>query len=81
VAASFSAGGRRAFDTPTNFVVAELASEAEAAALCAFLARDGIGVKHLFDYELPSCVRITIGPMPAMERLVESVRRFFGAGR
>lgn len=84
LAASFSAAGRRAFDTPSNFVLAQLRSPAEASALCAFLARDGIGVKHLFDYELPDCLRITIGPAPAMERLVASLQRFFheqGPGR
>jgi histidinol-phosphate aminotransferase len=77
VMACFSAAGRRAFDTPTNFVLAQMRSPAEASDLCAFLARDGIGVKHLFDYELPDCIRITIGPAPAMERLVGSLERFF----
>ena len=66
VVACFSAAGRRAFDTPTNFVLAQMRSRAEAVDLCAFLARGGIGVKHLFDYDLPDCVRITIGPEPVM---------------
>lgn len=79
--ATFTAAGRRAFDTPTNFVLAELKSPAEAGAITAFLARDGIGVKHLFDYDLPSCVRITIGPAPAMERLAASLERFFSEAR
>jgi histidinol-phosphate aminotransferase len=77
VVATFSAAGRRAFDTPTNFVLVQLDSRDEAADICVFLARDGMGVKHLFDYELPDCIRITIGPAPAMERLIASLQRFF----
>lgn len=76
IAGAFQAQGVEAFDTPTNFVLADLGSQARAAALCAFLETDGIGVKHLVDYDLPACVRITIGPEPAMQRLAQSLERF-----
>jgi histidinol-phosphate aminotransferase len=77
IAGLFRGKGVAACDTPTNFVLADLASPARAAALCAFLEADGIGVKHLTDYDLPACVRITIGPEAAMQRLAQSLERFF----
>ena len=64
-------------DTSTaNFVLARFASEAEARACLAFLAEDGILVRHTANYDLPHCLRITVGDEAACRRVVHAVGRF-----
>ena len=64
-------------DTSTaNFVLARFASEAEARACLAFLAEDGILVRHTANYSLPHCLRITVGDEASCRRVVHAVGRF-----
>ncbi len=64
-------------DTSTaNFVLARFASEAEARACLAFLAADGILVRHVAGYGLPHCLRITVGDEASCRRVVHAVGRF-----
>ena len=64
-------------DTSTaNFVLARFASEDEARACLAFLAEDGILVRHVAGYGLPHCLRITVGDEASCRRVVHAVGRF-----
>lgn len=59
-----------------NFVLAQLANEAEASA-CELALRDaGILVRKVGSYGLPNCLRITVGNPEDNDRVIAAVRNF-----
>jgi histidinol-phosphate aminotransferase len=63
-----------------NFILARFASQAEAEACDAFLQSRGLIVRRVAGYNLPSCLRITVGDEDACRRVVEAVRDFREGG-
>ncbi len=63
-----------------NFVLARLQNEDAAAACEARLREDGILVRKVGSYQLPNCLRITVGSEADCRRVVASVARFKEAG-
>ncbi|MGI9394926.1 MAG: histidinol-phosphate transaminase [Boseongicola sp.] len=59
----------------TNFVLARFASVAEADSCEAGLREDGILVRKVAGYKLPTCLRITVGTEADCRRVVASIRR------
>lgn len=67
-------------DTSTaNFVLARFSDEAEALACDAHLRSAGIIVRQVAGYQLPHCLRITVGDESACRRVVHAVAQFKGA--
>ncbi len=64
-------------DSHANFVLARFASEKEANANEARLRGEGILVRKVAGYNLPNCLRITVGDAPDCRRVVAVI----GAGR
>ena len=63
-----------------NFILARFASADEAQACDAFLQAEGLIVRQVASYNLPHCLRITIGDESACRRVAHAVRaRFKGA--
>lgn len=62
-----------------NFVLARLASPAEADACDAHLRGEGIIVRRVAGYKLPHCLRITVGDDAGCRRVAEAVARFKGS--
>ncbi|MGL4311713.1 MAG: histidinol-phosphate transaminase [Paracoccaceae bacterium] len=63
-----------------NFVLARFGDEAEAAACDDFLKSRGLIVRRVAGYNLPNCLRITVGDEPSCRRVVEAVAAFKGRG-
>lgn len=61
-----------------NFVLARFDSPAQAEACDAALKADGIIVRRVAGYQLPDCLRITIGDEAACRRIVDVIARFKG---
>lgn len=67
-------------DTSTaNFVLARFGSEAEANACDDHLKSEGIIVRRVAGYNLPHCLRITVGDESACRRVVHAIGQFKGA--
>jgi histidinol-phosphate aminotransferase len=64
--------GLEPFASETNFVLARL--DGDDGALAEGLAARGILIRPGTDFGLPGYVRITVGPVPLMERVVSKVR-------
>lgn len=62
----------------TNFVLARFDSAAEAEACDAALKSDGIIVRRTAGYQLPECLRITVGDEAACRRIIDVIARFKG---
>ncbi|MDD9720113.1 histidinol-phosphate transaminase [Sulfitobacter sp. PR48] len=60
----------------TNFVLARFASPEEAAACNAHLTSQGLLVRPSASYNLPNCLRISVGDEPSCRRVVHAVRQF-----
>lgn len=60
----------------TNFVLARFADQTEAAACNAYLMSQGLLVRPSTSYNLPNCLRITVGDEPSCRRVVHAVRQF-----
>ncbi|MEQ9260666.1 MAG: histidinol-phosphate transaminase [Roseovarius sp.] len=64
-------------DTSTaNFILARFASREEAEACDAFLQSEGLIVRRVAGYNLPHCLRITVGDEPSCRRVAHAVGRF-----
>lgn len=64
-------------DTSTaNFILARFASETEAHACDDHLKSEGILVRRVGGYNLPNCLRITVGDEASCRRVVHAVRQF-----
>ncbi len=59
-----------------NFVLARFTSQAEAEACDVHLLSQGLIVRRVAGYKLPSCLRITVGDESACRRVVHAVRQF-----
>ena len=67
-------------DTSTaNFILARFADEVEANACDAHLRGEGIIVRKVTGYDLPHCLRITVGDESACRRVAHAVAQFKGA--
>ena len=61
-----------------NFVLARFANHAEAEACDDHLKTQGLIVRRVAGYNLPQCLRITVGDESACRRVVHAVRQFKG---
>ncbi|WP_339637562.1 histidinol-phosphate transaminase [uncultured Sulfitobacter sp.] len=61
-----------------NFVLARFANQAEAEACDDYLKSQGLIVRRVAGYNLPNCLRITVGDESACRRVVHAVRQFKG---
>ena len=62
-----------------NFVLARFANPAEADSCDTYLQSQGLIVRKVAGYNLPNCLRITVGDESACRRVVHAVRQFKGA--
>jgi histidinol-phosphate aminotransferase len=60
----------------TNFVLARFATAEEATAVDAYLNSQGLIVRPVGSYNLPHCLRITVGDESSCRRVVHAVRTF-----
>ncbi|WP_294622114.1 histidinol-phosphate transaminase [uncultured Roseovarius sp.] len=69
-------------DTSTaNFILARFASRDEAEACDAHLKSEGLIVRLVAGYNLPNCLRITVGDEPSCRRVAHAVGQFMGNER
>jgi histidinol-phosphate aminotransferase len=69
-------------DTSTaNFILARFASRAEAEACDVHLKSEGLIVRAVAGYNLPHCLRITVGDEPSCRRVAHAVGQFMGNER
>ncbi|KIN62073.1 Histidinol-phosphate aminotransferase [Sulfitobacter noctilucicola] len=64
----------------TNFVLARFASADEAEACNEHLKSQGLLVRPVSSYNLPNCLRITVGDESSCRRVVHAVRQFKDGG-
>jgi len=64
-----------------NFILARFKGSEEASACYKFLSNEGVLVRHVANYNLPNCLRITIGDEVACKRVYESIRSFLESVR
>lgn len=74
--AALGRAGIRIWPSRCNFVLADFATAARAAAADAALRREGIIVRALTTYDLPHCLRITVGTGEQCEAVAETLTRF-----
>ncbi|MFK7836426.1 MAG: histidinol-phosphate transaminase [Sulfitobacter sp.] len=60
----------------TNFVLARMASKEEAMACDAYLKSQGLIIRLVASYNLPNCLRITVGDEASCRRVVHAIRQF-----
>ena len=61
-----------------NFILARFKSQAEAEACDEHLKTQGLIVRRVAGYQLPNCLRITVGDESACRRVVHAIRQFKG---
>ncbi|MCX7566951.1 histidinol-phosphate transaminase [Sulfitobacter sp. F26169L] len=61
-----------------NFILARFASREEAEACDLYLQSQGLLVRRVAGYNLPACLRITVGDESGCRRIVHAVRQFKG---
>ena len=61
-----------------NFVLARFSSPEEAAACDEFLQTQGLIVRRVASYNLPHCLRITVGDESGCRRIAHAVGQFKG---
>lgn len=59
-----------------NFVLARMASAEEAEACDAYLKSQGLIIRMVGSYNLPNCLRITVGDEASCRRVVHAIRQF-----
>lgn len=64
-----------------NFILARFASQEEAEACDSYLQSQGLIVRRVAGYNLPQCLRITVGDENACRRVAEAVGQFKGGAR
>ncbi len=62
-----------------NFILARFASAEEAEACDTFLQSQGLIVRRVASYNLPNCLRITVGDEAGCRRIAHAVAQFKGA--
>ncbi|SLN55428.1 Histidinol-phosphate aminotransferase 2 [Roseovarius litorisediminis] len=76
------AGHGVASDTSTaNFILARFADQAEAEACDDYLKSEGLIVRRVAGYNLPHCLRITVGDEPSCRRVAHAVGQFMAGAR
>ncbi|MAU53598.1 MAG: histidinol-phosphate transaminase [Roseovarius sp.] len=69
-------------DTSTaNFILARFGSREEAEACDAYLRSEGLIVRRVAGYNLPNCLRITVGDEPACRRVAHAIGQFKAGAR
>ena len=63
-----------------NFILARFADQAQAEACDEYLKSEGLIVRRVGGYNLPNCLRITVGDEPACRRVAHAVGKFMGDG-
>jgi histidinol-phosphate aminotransferase len=76
LAEGLAAHGVASDPSHANFVLARFADAEEARACDAFLKSEGLIVRPVSGYNLPECLRISVGDESACRRVVEAVGRF-----
>lgn len=61
-----------------NFILARFKSQTEAEACDEYLKTQGLIVRRVAGYKLPTCLRITVGDESACRRVVHAIRQFKG---
>ncbi|MBU6500114.1 MAG: aminotransferase class I/II-fold pyridoxal phosphate-dependent enzyme, partial [Rhodospirillales bacterium] len=79
LAASLEAAGIKAWPTEGNFILADFATDARAAAADAFLKTRGIIVRAMGAYDLGHCLRITVGTAEECTLVAEALAGFMSA--
>lgn len=64
-----------------NFILARFADQKEAVACDAYLKKQGLIVRQVGGYNLPNCLRITIGDEASCRRVAHAVGQFKGGAR
>jgi histidinol-phosphate aminotransferase len=59
-----------------NFILARFKGIEEAQACYEFMYNEGLLVRQVTNYNLPHCLRITVGDATACERVYKSIRSF-----
>lgn len=62
-----------------NFVLVDFGAVARANAADAALKANGLSVRKVASYDLPTCLRISIGPAPATDRVLQVLTDFCAA--
>ncbi|MEM6480817.1 MAG: histidinol-phosphate transaminase [Pseudomonadota bacterium] len=62
-----------------NFILARFADREEAEACNAYLQSEGLIVRGVSSYNLPHCLRITVGDEPSCRRVAHAVGQFMNA--
>ena len=65
----------------TNFILARFRSQTEAEACDAYLQKQGLIVRRVAGYNLPKCLRITVGDEPSCRRVANAIGLFKGGER
>ncbi|MDG1115873.1 MAG: histidinol-phosphate transaminase [Flavimaricola sp.] len=78
LASALAEMGVRSDTSTANFVLARFADTAEAEACDAHLRAEGIIVRQVAGYNLPNCLRITVGDESACRRVAHAVGQFKG---
>lgn len=73
--------GVRSDTSTANFILARFASQAEAEACDLHLQREGLIVRRVAGYNLPNCLRITVGDEAACRRVAHAVGQFMSTAR
>ena len=81
LAARLAAAGVPSDPSHTNFLLARFADTATAVACDAALQVDGLIVRHVASYDLPHCLRITIGDEAACRAVADCIDRFMAGQR
>ena len=77
----FQAAGVPSDEAFGNFVLARFSGEAEANACDAHLKSNGLIARMVGGYNLPDCLRITVGDETSVRRVINSVKDFKGLGK
>jgi len=68
-------------DTSTaNFILARFASQEQAEACDTYLKSQGVIVRRVAGYNLPNCLRITVGDEAGCRRVAHAIGQFMGDG-
>ncbi|MGB1361105.1 MAG: histidinol-phosphate transaminase [Alphaproteobacteria bacterium] len=72
---SFKQKGFVVPDSKTNFILVDFGSEEKADAVYKEFLKDGLIVRAVKAYDLPSCIRITIGNDDECKRIIDSISK------
>lgn len=78
---ALTARGVSADPSMANFILARFSSRAEAEACDAHLRSEGLIVRRMTGYNLPHCLRITVGDEPSCRRVAHAMNQFVESAR